>query len=95
MLILSMLFGAFEHQGPTTGFLLRHAFYRHGYIVGLAARPVKYQTQLHINQPCGVSHPPDFAARKTASITAMFLIASVSGTGTGLPSRTAFEKTSP
>jgi hypothetical protein len=46
-------------------------------------------------QPCGFSHTPDPAARKTASITAIFLIASVSGTGAWPRSRTALENTSP
>src|SRR5467141_1688030 len=43
----------------------------------------------------GLSHLPDSPARKTASITAMFAIASSSGTGTSLPSRIACENASP
>src|SRR6266481_1295928 len=39
----------------------------------------------------GFSHLPDSPARKTASITAMFAIASSSGTGTSIPSRIARE----
>ena len=46
-----------------------------------AARSLKTipadQLRLQIDYPCGVSHAPDSAERKTASITAMFLIASV------------------
>src|SRR6516165_8127121 len=43
----------------------------------------------------GVSHCPDSAERKTASITAMFLMPSSTDTGTSLFSRIALEKTSP
>src|SRR6266481_6005640 len=43
----------------------------------------------------GFSHLPDSPARKTASITAMFAIASSSGTGTSIPSRIARENASP
>jgi len=44
---------------------------------------------------CGFSHRPDSPARNTASITAIFPIASSSGTGTSLPSRIARENASP
>jgi hypothetical protein len=43
----------------------------------------------------GVSHWPDSAERKTASITAMFFIASSTETGASPPSRTALENASP
>src|SRR6266700_407110 len=43
----------------------------------------------------GFSHLPDSADRNTASITAIFAIASSSGTGTSLPSRIARENASP
>jgi len=43
----------------------------------------------------GLSHWPDSAERKTASITDIFLIASSTGTGTSPPSRIALENTSP
>jgi hypothetical protein len=43
----------------------------------------------------GDSHSPEAAEAKIASMTAMFLIASSTGTGISPPSRTAFEKASP
>jgi hypothetical protein len=43
----------------------------------------------------GVSHLPESPERKIASITAMFLSASSSETGTSASPRTALEKTSP
>lgn len=43
----------------------------------------------------GDSHLPELADSKMASITAIFLMASSTGTGTSVPSRTALEKASP
>ena len=43
----------------------------------------------------GATHPPDSAARNTASITAIFFTESSSGTGGGVPSRIARENASP
>ena len=45
--------------------------------------------------PYGLSHLPDSVDRKTASITAIFLIASSTETGTSPPSRIALENESP
>ncbi len=62
------------------------------YVERIPKNPIAFSIQ---SFPYGASHRPDSAERKIASITAMFLTPSPIETGTGPPSRTALEKTSP